>query len=154
MIDDDLTQHLAAGVSLVAGSVSPTGAPHASRCYGARPLAADRLMVFLDANDTTAVDNVRATGRLAVTTGDQWTFRSVQLKGRIESMADATDDERAEAVAHMERFWARVSLADNLPRNAVDRGTPTSYVACTVRVDAMFDQTPGPRAGGAIGGPR
>lgn len=154
MIDEEITEHLAAGVSLIAGTVSPAGMPHASRCYGARPLATDRLVVYLDAKDTRAVGNVRATGRIAVTTGDQWTFRSIQMKGTVESAEDATDAERSEAIAHMERFWSRVSLADNLPRRALDRGTPTSYVTCTVRVHAMFDQTPGPGAGGAIGGSR
>lgn len=154
MIDDDLRAHLAAGVSLIAGTVSPSGRPHASRCYGVLPLADDRFLAFLDATDEVAVANVRATGRLAVTTGDQRTFRSVQCKGRVEAVADATPDETAAALAHMARFWDRVMLEDNLSRSALDRGTPTAYVTCTVRVYALFDQTPGPLAGGAIGAPR
>ncbi len=153
MIDDAVRDHLEAGVAIIVGTASPNGRPHASRGYGAVAIDDRHLRVFLDASDAAAIENARTTRRVAVTTGDNHTFQSLQCKGTVESVAEATPDDHAAALAHMERFWDRVTFEDNVSRDVLARFTPVAYVTCTMHVEAMFDQTPGPRAGGVLEAP-
>lgn len=150
MTEDELRHHLAAGVSIIVGTTAVSGEPHASRGYGMVPLGGRRFQVFLAATDAAAAANARTTGRIAVTTGDQRTYQSVQLKGAVETVAEAAAHEAAAAAAHMELFCDRVTLEDNLRREMLLAALPASYVTCTFTAEALFDQTPGPRAGGAL----
>lgn len=151
-IDDDLRQHLADGVVMIVGSTSPSGVPCASRGFGATPFGDDTLEVYLDIEDTTAAENLATTGRIAVTTGHQRTFRSIQFKGSASAPMPASALQREAAIGHLRRFWDRIQVDDNLAREAVEQGTPRGFLVCVMTIEMAFDQTPGPRAGEAITG--
>lgn len=150
VIDRALRDHLAQGVSIIVGTSSASGRPHATRGYGAVAVDDFRLLLFISAADVVTIENALSTGRIAMTTGDQRTYQSVQCKGSVESIADAAPDEHAAALKHMERFWDRVNFEDNISLESLKRMTPTAYAACVMRVETMFDQAPGPSAGGAL----
>ena len=147
MLNDAVREHLLGGASIIVGTVTSDGFPYSSKGYGALPTGDDTVHVFLDADHTDLVDHVRASGRLAVTSGNVFTFQSVQLKGRVEALGPATAGEHDTAVELTRHLFGRIAQVENLPMAMFDRRIPPAFVTCTVRVDSIFDQTPGPMAG-------
>ncbi len=78
------------------------------------------------------------------------TLHSRQLKGRVEAIEPATGADRARAARYCDAFFADIEATDGEPRELLDQIVPAAYVACTVTVDALYDQTPGPGAGAAV----
>ncbi len=150
MFDAALREHLLGGVSIIVGTVLPDGIPFASKGYGASPTGDDIVHVFLDAGQADLIGHVRASGRLAITSGNVVTFQSVQLKGGVEALGPATAGEHDTAVELTRRFISRIAQVDNLPTALFERRIPSAFVTCTVRVDSIFDQTPGPMAGAPL----
>jgi hypothetical protein len=147
VIDEALRAHFESGVSVIVGTVSTAGAPLASEGFGVVPVGDDLVQVFLDASEGPLLDNIRGTGRVAVTTADVYTFQSVQLKGRVESLDPSTVDEYGAAVTLTGRFNEKIARLQDLPSAAFDRQTPAELVTCTARIHGVFDQSPGPKAG-------
>lgn len=147
MIDDALREHFGSGVSVIVGTVSMEGVPYASKGFGIVAMGDDLVQVYLDGREAELLDNIRVTGRLSVTTGDVYTFQSVQLKGRVESLEASTVDEHAAAVTLMGRFNEKIGRLQDLPVEAFDRQLPPEYATCTMRIYGVFDQSPGPMAG-------
>ena len=68
------------------------------------------------------------------------------MKGTAAGVREAREDEREWVVAQWERFRDTLELV-GLPRIATDAWAVWPAVAVRVRVNATFDQTPGPGAG-------
>lgn len=147
MFDAALREHLLGGVGIIVGTVTSDGIPCASRGYGASPTGDDIMHVFLHAGHTDLIGHVRASGRLAVTSGNVFTFQSVQLKGGVEAIRPATAGEHDTAVELTRHMFSRIAQVENLPMAMFERRIPPAFVTCTIRVDSIFDQTPGPMAG-------
>lgn len=147
MFDAALREHLLGGATIIVGAVDADGNPYASRGYGASPVSDDIVHVFLDAGHTDLIGHVRGSGRLAVTSGNVFTFQSVQLKGGVEALGPATAGEHDTAVELTRRLISRIAQVENLPTAMFDYRIPPAFVTCTIRVDSIFDQTPGPMAG-------
>jgi hypothetical protein len=99
------------------------------------------------ADHTDLIGHVRSSARLAVTSGNVFTFQSVQLKGGVEALGPATAGEHDTAVELSRRLISRIAQVENLPTTMFDHRIPSAFVTCTIRVDSIFDQTPGPKAG-------
>jgi hypothetical protein len=151
MIDDVLREHLGSGVSVIVGTVSGDGAPYASKGFGVVAVGDDVVQVFLDARELALLDNIRATSRLSVTTGDVYTHQSVQLKGRAESLEESTAGEHAAALTLMRRFNEKIGRLQDLPVEAFESQLPPGFFTCTTRIYGVFDQSPGPMAGTPLG---
>jgi hypothetical protein len=145
---------LEAGNALIVATVAPDGEPHASRGWGFTVLGGDcpegsvcRGRLLLEAADGRAIDNAATVGSIAVTAANPLTFKSIQLKGRVESleMPTAADDERAQRYA--DEFFAAIMETDSTPRPLLERMLPVAFVPATVVIDDVYDQTPGPGAG-------
>ncbi len=52
--------------------------------------------------------------------------------------------------AFCDDFYDAVLETDGTDPALLERLTPAAYAACLVAVDAVFDQTPGPRAGSSL----
>lgn len=141
---------LETGCALIVGSVEPDGAPLASRGWGLDVLGPDDVLLVLDADETRVVDHVAAGGRLAVTAADVRTLRSIQLKGRATSLRPASKDLAARAERYVEQFFTDVVETDGTDPAVLERLVPSRYVACSVTVEELFDQTPGPAAGSPL----
>ena len=111
-----------------------------------------RLTVYLPvATSETSLANLRENGAIAVVLSQPLTHRTVQLKGRVETIGPARDEERAEVERHAAAFDAEVE-AIGLPPAVVRRRTRWPCHAVTFVVAEAYEQTPGPRAGAPIVG--
>lgn len=156
MLDAADVAFLEGGCALIVGTVTPDGAPFVTRAWGLTihvdedPLTA-RLV--LAAEDARAIELLAAGGRVAYTGTDVPTLHSLQLKGRGVRVDPATDEDRARAGRYADAFFADVMRVDRHPEGALVRLLPIDYVAATVTVEEVFNQTPGPSAGTRVGVP-
>lgn len=154
MFDGATTKFLESGNALIVATVSPTGEPHATRAWGLTvlPGSGTTVRLLLPADDGVTLANLEITGAVAVTGADPRTYRSIQLKGHAIAVEPATDDDRARVARYVDEFFTAVIDTDGALREQVGRLEPYEYFACTIEVDDVFDQTPGPRAGGRVAG--
>lgn len=137
---------------MVVATVDQNGVPIASKGYGAVPVDDATLRVFFSASDAGLTEHVRPSSLLAVTSGNVFTFKSVQFKGVVESVAPSTSDEHDLAVAHLRRLNERIAQLQNVEPEHFDRRIPSAFLTCTLRVTEIFDQSPGPNAGRPLEG--
>jgi hypothetical protein len=151
VIDDETARFLEGGCSLIVGAVGPAGTPFATRAWGIDVFDGSSLVRLLLAADDQLVAPSSSTGALAVTATDVKTFRSLQLKGHITGIGPATGEDRARFNRYCDELFTNITESDGAPRAVLLRILPIDVVACIVEVDGTFDQTPGPRAGTALG---
>jgi hypothetical protein len=152
VIGPETVQLLEGGCGLVIGTVARDGMPHASRAWGLDVLDPEqgRIRVMLADDDPVTLENLKATGRIAITGTDVATLRSVQVKGRVLSIENATVAHRHRAERFCNAFLENVHRVDATPRALLERIVPRGYRTCVVTLDEVFEQTPGPRAGSRL----
>jgi hypothetical protein len=144
----DVRSILAAGTSLIVGTVGPDGEPRATRAFALTIVdpEADVVRLVLSADDPVVVGHLD-TGVIAVTAADVRTLRSVQLKGRIVAVEPTTADDEAVVADHSGRFFQAIHETDGHDLSAIRQMLPIETVSVEIRVEELFDQTPGPDAG-------
>ena len=152
MFSPETTAFLEGGPGLIVGTVSRDGAPTATRAWGLTVLSADtgECRLLLDRDAELALANLEATRAIAVTCADVPTFYSVQLKGEIVRLEDATDADRVRSADYVEAFFGDVVRTDGSDLTALHQMRPNDIVESIVRFVEIFDQTPGPGAGAAF----
>lgn len=151
MIAPDLVPFLESGVSILVGSRDDGFFPDCVRGLGAR-VEADgaELTVFLaEATSAATLANLGANGRLAVCFSRAQDHRSIQVKGRVVSMAAGDARDRAA----VERY--RCELAGSwgfvgVPVRVTARVNHWPVRAVRFRVESIYLQTPGPGAGAPL----
>jgi hypothetical protein len=88
-------------------------------------------------------------GQIAIVCARPPDERGCQVKGAFVDAREATDAERGIVAAQWERFRDRLEMV-GLPRAATDTWVIWPALAIRMRVQALFDQTPGPGAGAPI----
>jgi hypothetical protein len=154
-LDPDLVTFLESGCSTIVGLLTPAGEPFATRAWGAVVTDRGRPTVRLLLGAAAVASVGRAVGdgssfAIAFTGADVRSLRSVQLKGTAHSLEAATDDDREVSARFCDAFFGAVVDVDGIRRPLMERLTPLDLVACTVDVDEMYDQTPGPGAGAPL----
>ncbi len=153
MVDVELAAFAAAGRALIVGAVEPDGAPYAARGWGF-VLDPDGIpMVVVDADDERGRDALRPGGSIAVTAADVRTLRSIQFKGAVDALSDATDADAAVIEHYLHEFYTTIAETDAIPIETLQRISPTRYLRCRFDCHDLFDQTPGPGAGAPVGTP-
>jgi hypothetical protein len=149
----ETTAFLEGGCSLVIGSVGADGEPTASRAWGLTVLSRDKgaCRLLLDAAAERFIDNLNRTGVIAVTAADVPTLRSIQLKGVVSAIEAATDADRDRAGQYTCAFFDDIEHTDGTDRKILEHMRPRAFVACLTTFDRIYDQTPGPSAGAALG---
>lgn len=110
------------------------------------------LTVYLpDATSATAFANLRDNGEIAVVLSQPLTHRTLQLKGRVEAIRPAREEEREAVERFAAAFDAEVA-AIGLPPAALRRRNCWPCTAATFAVREAYEQTPGPRAGEPLDG--
>ncbi len=153
MFGSELVSFLESGCALIVGTVDNDGAPLATRGWGLTVVPeadTDQLRLLLDADDHLARRNIAAGARIAITACSVPTLRSQQLKGRVVAADECDVRDRVRAERYCEAFYDDILQTDGTPRALTNRFTPARYFACTVAVDDIYDQTPGPEAGTRI----
>ena len=147
-IDSDLKQIVESGVAVLVGTGDAQHRPHVTYGWGPRVREdGSTIDVFLDeprAAQTLA--NARANRRVAMTIADPISVRSVQFKGAFIDDGAATDEDIAWVQRHREAFVVSTSLIGDPPQ-IIRRMWMDEVVRVSFRVEAAFDQSPGPNAG-------
>jgi hypothetical protein len=139
------------GMSLYAGAVGIDGAPVGCRAVAltANP-ELSRITVYVPmATSSDLVSGVAATKRIAVVATYPPDHFSIQLKGTTTGVRLAADDERDLIRDRVEGF-AEVLHAIGFPMRVVRAMNHWPAFAIDLKVEEIFDQTPGPKAGTAI----
>jgi CBS domain-containing protein len=149
----ETTAFLEGGCALVIGSVGADGEPTASRAWGLTVLSRDggECRLLLDAAAEKFVGILTETDVIAVTAADVPTLRSVQLKGVVTAIETATDADRDRAAQYTRAFFDDIANTDGTELTILEHMRPHGFLACLTRFDEIYDQTPGPAAGAAIG---
>lgn len=129
--------------------------PTLVRAAGIR-VAADgaRVTVYVAAGRAgTLLDDVRATGAVAVVVNRPRTHESIQLKGG-DAVAGPLGPDDPERVAAYRRAWveelAAMGYAEDFAEALVE-GVPDELVAVRFTPSQAFSQSPGPGAGAPLG---
>jgi hypothetical protein len=157
-LPSDLVAIMARGVSVIVASRDAALRPSLMRAVGSRVEADGRdITVYLSRPQSRQlVQDLAATGHIAVVFSVPSTHRSVQLKASRVEMRNADADDApvlARYLASMENEVQQVGFAPPLTR-AMLAHRLDDVVAVRFTPEQAFDQTPGPRAGTAIGSTR
>lgn len=145
-LDAEHVAFAADGRGLIVGVVDDDGRPHATRGWGLH-MAEGHAVVVLDADETYALACLAPGRRIAVSAADVASFRSIQLKGVVDRVGPASDEDLAAADHYRQLFYNAIVEVDGVPLALVERVTPSRYAACHFEIHEIFDQTPGPGAG-------
>lgn len=147
-IPEALTSFLNSGLSIQIAARSRALVPTITRAVGLT-ISPDRTQVTVfvpEAPSSALLADVAEVPLLALTCSEIATHRTVQLKGVVEEVRPAHDDERALLDEYLLRFSAAIAAA-GVPRHQSMRITRWPARAVGVRVTDLFEQTPGPGAG-------
>ena len=147
-MNERLQKSVEPGVSIIVGSVDAAGNPSCCRAVGLR--SADDLAtvtVFVPvATSAETIANVSTTKRIAVVTTHPISHCATQLKGIVQGTRPARDDEEAFIVEHFSGFGGVLNTI-GYPLRATRSITHWPAFVLEMRVDEIYEQSPGPRAG-------
>lgn len=150
-ISDELKVLFESGVAVLVGSASKDGQPHVAYGWGPKVgPGGESLTVFLDAKRAEAtIANVGGGGPIAVTVCSVVSYQSVQVKGRCTGVREPGEDEKAWVERHREVFLTATALVGD-PPDLIPKLWMRDVVGIDMRIEAGFNQTPGPGAGLAL----
>lgn len=153
-LDETVRRFLDRSLSVNVATGDRDGRPLVARAVAARVSSnGERLTVLLDGRaNTTLVGAVKETGRLAVVFTEPSTHRSIQIKDDSTTIAIPTAEEVAVTGPYIDGFIAELAgmgFSEAFVR-AVMAFDPADLVALHLNPAAVFDQTPGPKAGERI----
>jgi hypothetical protein len=151
MLDDSLVAFLQQGVAINIGTRNARLEPSASY-VGAALVDADRkhLTVFVPEIGADAVLlDLQANGQAAVVFARPEDDRACQVKGTFVSARPATDDESSVVHEQFTAFLRQLAII-GMPGESTRSWIVWPALAVRLRVTAVFDQTPGPKAGAVI----
>lgn len=156
LLSEETAAFMQRGVSIIAASRSaaPQGQlpqPTLMRALGCR-VAPDRRQVTILLNGPQSqalLDDVRATGQLAVVFTQPSTHRAIQLKARDALVVEATPLDWALASQYQQAFAREIdTLGHHMDfAMAVMTWRPAELAAVVFTPAEGYEQTPGPRAG-------
>lgn len=139
------------GTTIVVGTIDPHGAPGICRAMAvASHDSLATLLVYLPvATGHTTIQNLAATKRVAVTVMNPVDNSATQLKGSLVDVRLAGDDEAGFVRSQFEAF---IEALDRLgvPKRLSRSLQYWPAFAVQMRVEQMFEQTPGPQAGSPL----
>ena len=151
----DLLAMMRRGVSCIVGSRDAALRPSLMRAVGSdvTPDAGTVTVYLARSQSRQLLQDIAATGHLAVVFSEPASHRTVQFKARTARVRPATDDDLpvlARYLASMEREIQRVGYGADVAR-ALLAHRLEDVVAVSFEPEQAFDQTPGPRAGAPLG---
>lgn len=154
MLNDEIFEFLASGVSIVVASRNAAFVPSIARAKGCRIVtgAKPRVRILISAAHAgELLDDVRGTGTISATFTLPRTHRALQLKGR-DARVTGIDAQDREAMEEYVRVFAAV--VDPLGFSAefvrAYYESPRDEVAIEFEPSDAFQQTPGPAAGARL----
>lgn len=150
----ELAAFLESGLVLVVGTVDGAGAPECTFAVGLRVHSGGRrATVFLAAEPAArTLQHLRGGGAVAITGSRPFDYRTIQLKGRAVGVREVPPEERPIVAACREAFAAQLEKV-GWARSMMRRVSAWPCLAAEIELAAVFDQTPGPRAGSPVRSP-
>jgi hypothetical protein len=154
-IPPELLAFMERGVSVHAASRDPSLAPSVMRAIGSHvEEGGRRITVFVSRRQAAQLlQDLANDGPIAAVFSEPATHRSVQVKASRCTLRDGGAQDApllARYLASMEREIQRVGYPPHMTR-AMLAHRPEDVVAITFAPEQAFEQTPGPRAGTALG---
>lgn len=153
-ISDAVAAFLGGRRSIIVASRDAANRPTLIRAVGARlDRARGEVTVLLAAPQCgQLLDDIRASGQVAVVFSEPTTHRTLQLKGRTAHVEAAAADDLAQLAPYADNLAAElaaIGIEAHLARAliAADAG---DVVAVRFAPAEIYDQTPGPHAGEAL----
>jgi hypothetical protein len=151
MIDQHLAAFLQEGVGIHVGTRNGALQPNGTRAL-AVTVDEDGLHVVVYVAAVAAVrilPDLESNGQIAVGFGRPIDDRACQVKGTFIDARPASEAERPVVGAQWDGFLASLEKI-GIPRAATQAWVTWPAVAIRMRVNGLFDQTPGPGAGAPI----
>ncbi|MFZ5892666.1 MAG: hypothetical protein ACOY0T_16525 [Myxococcota bacterium] len=150
-LDAELVEFLESGVAILVGSCDRAATPCCLHGVGLRASAqSSEVQVYLlRALADRMLENFRDNPQIAVTFSRAADHRSLQLKGTVLSIDDTPEEERTVHERYMACYGASL-LALGLPPQIAGGIAYWPSVRISFRVNALFEQTPGPHAGSPL----
>jgi len=151
MIDKDLAAFLQEGVGIHIATRNASLQPNGIRAL-AVTVESDGLHVVVYAAEAAAarvLPDLEDNAQIAIGFGRPVDDRACQVKGIVIGTREATEAERPLVAAQWDGFLGSLEQI-GIPRVATTTWVTWPAVAIRVRVNALFDQTPGPGAGAPI----
>jgi hypothetical protein len=147
-IDDDLKRFLESGLVILVATRNDALQPFVTRGWGVF-VHDDRVRVSVCVprpSSARTLADVAANGSIAVSLGDQATFRAAQIKGRRAVVEDA-GGAALERASEQFTLFAESAAKLGVPPHLAQALFTTDLVSITFVAEELFDQTPGPGAG-------
>jgi Pyridoxamine 5'-phosphate oxidase len=149
--DEVVLRQLEPGTSILVGTVDPSGWP--SSCRGVALVVHpdhEGVTVYVPvATAAETVANIASNGQVAVVSSEIVSHVSIQLKGRARAVRVAGEDEAEAVHGHFDRLMDVLDSV-GLPRRISRTVSIWPAFAVDLAVEAIFEQTPGPRAGALV----
>ncbi|HEX7708578.1 MAG TPA: hypothetical protein VF701_19105 [Thermoanaerobaculia bacterium] len=152
MIDERLLRcATGGGTSVLVGSAGPDAVPACCRGIAVSTDAAlQRAIVYVPlATSRDVIANAASTKKLSVMITRIVEHVGLQLKGTVEAIRMASDDEASFVRQRLNEF-ADVLDDVGLPRRIFRGVAHWPAFALELKIEEAYDQTPGPRAGSAL----
>jgi hypothetical protein len=150
-LSEELAEFVEGGLSMLIGTRDAALRPHVVRAVGAF-VCPGRETVTTYLNKALAertLANLQDNGRVALTFSRPYDHRTLQIKGQMIELRDGTEEDRIKQERWLAGFVEHLYII-GLPRSLVRQVKIFPSVALTLRIDGIFEQTPGPGAGRRI----
>lgn len=151
MLNVRLQRCLEPGLSILVGVADEHGVPTCCRAYALRSTdALETVTVYVPvATSHETIQALATTGRLAVAATHPADHSATQLKGVATETRLAREDEGA-FIRERISSYADVLDAFGVPKRLSSRIVCWPAFAVTMRVEEIYEQTPGPKAGSRL----
>jgi hypothetical protein len=152
MLDKALTEFLERGLAIHIGTRNARMQPNGCRVTAVRVEEQGRhLVAYIPKAATPAVlDDLRSNGKAAVSFARPIDDRAVQVKGDLVSERDADASEEAFVLGQWRALLTELDAMGLAALTSTSTWSMWPCVAVTIRVTAVFSQTPGPEAGAVL----
>ena len=154
MIDPQLASFLEEGLSLFIGTRNAAMEPEGARAAALKVDPDGRHLVAYvpEVAFSRIRPNTEENGYVAISVGRPVDDRACQVKGTVVSIRQAEHAERELVAWQWDGFMRQLEMI-GIPRGLAAGWTMWPAVAITVKVTAVFEQTPGAQAGTPIAQP-
>lgn len=148
MLSEDLATFISSGVSIYIGTRDAELDPHGMRAWALR-VDDDRkhVVAYLhEGSSARILRDLRQNGQVALAVSRPVDHRSCQLKGMFVASRPCLPAEREEVERQADGFLGDLQTI-GIPRMLTARWSVWPCVAVEIRVEHVYEQTPGPGAG-------